>query len=541
MFTGYREKFKGGLGLEKREARIEVTSKFILSKEAENLKNVIGNLVEKVNKEIFTKNVPRENLDEAAKIVDWKIENNSLTVKIVSGLRFRAPAAVLRFRKILAEELGLNFKIGVRKLETPEIKFEFPIKTSEEILEKIKSLTHVQDVAKQENLVTVFLKPMEEADLKKNVPDRVFSVVKEMFKGEAKPIQQPQTVVVKQGKSRIQKFKEDPAKVALELGWIKEFPGRGQWIYTTPYAKLLDAIESILLEEVVLKLDFQPFMLPKLIPLEVMQRMPGYLEEIPEGMYYVCPPPRDPKAFTEFKETVKVTKTVPKDMLKNIIKEPDYVLAPAQCEPFWYFFSHETLRVEDLPIKLYDRSGWTYRWEGGGVEGLARLQEFRRIELVYIGTPEQVVEVRDSIVDELVRVVNDILELEWRVVAATPFYMREGEVGDLTESKNVAAFDIEIYLPYRGEKKKAEWLEIAGCFVHKDKFVKNFSIHEVKNRPIWTGCTGLGSSRWVTAFLANHGFNPKNWPLRVREKFGSYKLPKTLLWPKKTLEDLEES
>jgi seryl-tRNA synthetase len=525
--------------VEEGKTRIEVTSKFVLSKEVENLKDVIESLVEKANKEVFVKGVPRESPEEAAKIVSWEVKNNSLTVKVSSGTRVRAPAAVLRFRKILAEELGLNYKVGVRKLEVPEIKFEFPIKTSKETLEKIQNLTHVQEAAQKENSVTVLLKPMEETDLKKNVPDRVFSVIREMFKGEAKPTPPPQTIVVRQSKPREPKFKEDPAKVALELGWIKEFPGRGQWIYTTPYTKLLEAIENILLEEVVWKLDFQPFMLPKLIPLEVMQRMPGYLEEIPEGMYYVCPPPRDPEAFSEFKEVVKVTKTVPKEMLKDIIKEPDYVLAPAQCEPFWYFFSHETLRVEDLPIKLYDRSGWTYRWEGGGVEGLARLQEFRRIELVYFGTPEQVVEIRDSIVERLVHVVDNVLELEWRVVAATPFYMREGEIGDLTDSKNIAAFDIEVYLPYRGEKGKAEWLEVAGCFIHKDKFIRNFSIHEARNRPIWTGCTGLGSSRWVTAFLANHGFNPKNWPLRVKEKFGSYKLPKTLLWPRRKLDELE--
>lgn len=524
--------------MEEEKARIEVTSKFILSKNIEDLKDVIGSLIKKANKEVLVKGVSKENFEEAARIVDWKVKNNSLTVKVNSGTKVRAPAAILRFRKILAEELGLNHRVGIRKLEVPEIIFKFPIKTSKETLKKIQGLTYVREVVQKENSVIVLLKPIEEVDLKKNIPDRVFSLVREIFKGEVRPVIPPQTIVVQQSKPKESKFKEDPAKVALELGWIKEFPGRGQWIYTTPYTKLLEAIENILLEEVVLKLDFQPFMLPKLIPLEVMRKMPGYLEEIPEGMYYVCPPPRDPEVFSEFKEVVKVTKTIPKEMLKNIIKEPDYVLAPAQCEPFWYFFSHEILRVEDLPIKLYDRSGWTYRWEGGGVEGLARLQEFRRIELVYLGTPEQIVDVRDSIVERLVYVVDNILELEWRVVAATPFYMREGEVGDLTDSKNIAAFDIEIYLPYRGEKRKAEWLEIAGCFIHKDKFIKNFSIREAKNRLIWTGCTGLGSSRWVTAFLANHGFNPENWPLKVKEKFGSYKLPKTLLWPKKKLDEL---
>ncbi len=505
-----------------------------MSGKAEGLEEAIKNLVEKANTQLFVKNIPQTQLEDAAKIMDWKLEDKTLTVEIVSGTRVRAHSAVLRFRKILAEEVGLKFRVGIRKVEVPKLNFEIPVqKISEEKTRKIRELTYVQDAMVQEGKLIVNLKLLEEAELKRNVPDRILSLIREIVEEKVPEKTLPVMPVVKQGEARKIKFTEDPVKVALELGWIKEFPGRGQWTYTTPYVKLLESIENILLEEVVGKLGFQPFMLPKLIPLEVMQKMPGYLEEIPEGMYYVCPPPRDPEAFTEFKETVKVTKKVPKEMLKNIIKEPEYVLSPAQCEPFWQFFSHETLKVENLPIKLYDRSGWTYRWEGGGVEGLARLQEFRRVELVYLGTPDQVVEIRDSIVDEVVKVVDKILELEWRVVAATPFYMKEGEIGDIKDSKNVAAFDVEVYLPYRGEKGKAEWLEIAGCFIHKDKFIKNFSIHEVKNRPIWTGCTGLGISRWVTAFLATHGFRVEDWPENVRKRFGTYTLPKTLLWPKK--------
>ena len=514
------------------DVKLSFTCNFTMSRNIEGLNENIKEVAEKTL-EAFKKTW-KDDL-EKVKIEILSLNGNILTVNFTSNLKIRPTSLALRFRKILAEDFGLKFKIGLRKVEASTIVFQIPVKEfSKEALEKIKSLTYVDEVKLEDKELHVKLKPMSESELKRNVPDRVFNLIRETLEKLEKPKQAAIEIpIVKQSPPKKVKFWEDPAKACLEYGWIKEFPGRGQWIYTTPYAKLLESIESILLDEVVHKLDFQPFMLPKLIPLDVMRRMPGYLEEIPEGMYYVCPPPRDPEAFEEFKEAVKLTKTVPRDMLKRIIKDPEYVLAPAQCEPFWQFFSHETLRVEDLPFKLYDRSGWTYRWEGGGVEGLARLQEFRRIELVYLGTPKQVVEIRDSIVDEVVRVVDKILELEWRVVAATPFYMKEGEIGDISRSENVAAFDVEVYLPYRGERDKAEWLEIAGCFIHKDKFVKSFSIHEAKNREIWTGCTGLGISRWITAFLSTHGLNVEDWPLEVKRRFGEYKLPKTLLWPKK--------
>ncbi|MEM3527935.1 MAG: serine--tRNA ligase, partial [Candidatus Bathyarchaeia archaeon] len=91
-----------------------------------------------------------------------------------------------------------------------------------------------------------------------------------------------------------------------------------------------------------------------------------------------------------------------------------------------------------------------------------------------------------------------------------------------------------IYLPYRGKRESSEWLEVAGCFIHKTKFVDSFNIREVKNRETWTGCSGLGLTRWVAAFLATHGFNYESWPKNVGEHFDKhYMIPKSLQWPPK--------
>lgn len=514
-----------------KDVKIQVICDLAFSKTVKGIEENIKRLIEKANSELFKKGVPKEQIENAAKIVNWELRDNILTLTIVSGTYLRAPTAVLRFRKILAEELGSKFKIGVRTLELKDSKFEIPTENiSADTIKKISHVGYIQKAIFHEGKLTVFIQPLGESELKKNVYDRILNLVKSLLEAKIEKTERG-APIVEGGKPKPHRFVEDPVQVGLKMGWIKEFPGRGQWIYTTPYTRLLEAIEGILVETFE-KEGFQPFMLPKLIPIEVMQRMPGYLEEIPEGMYYVCPPPRDPEAFTKFKEEIKLTKNVSREMLKKIVKEPDYVLSPAQCEPFWHFFSHETLKIEDLPYKFYDRAGWTYRWEGGGTEGLARLQEFRRVELTYYGTPDQVVQIRGEIVDRLVEIVDKVLELEWRVTAAIPFYMKEGQIIDPKDSKNIAAYDLEIYIPYRGVKEKAEWLEIAGCFIHRDKFVKKFSIHESKNRPLWTGCTGLGISRWVTAFLATHGFNPSMWPNEVKRRFKPYTLPKTLLWPK---------
>jgi seryl-tRNA synthetase len=189
------------------------------------------------------------------------------------------------------------------------------------------------------------------------------------------------------------------------------------------------------------------------------------------------------------------------------------VLAPAQCEPFYQIFNRHRVRLEDLPVKLFDRSGWTYRWEGGGVEGFIRTQEFRRIEFVALGGPDDVVAIRDAVCDKSIKVLED-LGLEWRLLVATPFYMREGGIGaDVSDSSKVATYDIEVALPY-----KRDWCELGSYNVHRTKFAETFKIKEIKGREVWTGCCGFGTTRWVAGFLAQHGFDPSRWPELVRKR-----------------------
>jgi seryl-tRNA synthetase len=504
-----------------------------LSKEAIKAKGSIAKFVEEANKTILLRGAPKGLEGEAARIVDWKLDGRVLELKIDSGTYVRAPAAALRIKKSLGAFLGKNYGIGVRDLKARDITITIPVKTEldEEVIGRIRALPVVKAAAVLDRKLNVTLNEMNEKELRRNIPDKALRLMEETIEKILKPSAAVAALpIVKQSEQKPIKFNGDPMKTGIELGWIKEFPARGQWIYTTPYAQLFEIIKQTLIEEVAHKQGFQPFMLPKLIPLEVMKKMPGYLDDIPEGMYYVCPPPRDPEAFKTFKEKLKITGEIPKDELMKVLKEPEYVLAPAQCEPFWQFYYRETLNADEFPYKFYDCSGWTYRWEGGGAEGIVRLQEFQRIELSYLGTPEQIVEIRDKIVDECVRVADKILDMEWRITAATPFWAREGKISvDIHDSKNISAYDVEIYMPYKGPRDKAEWLEVAGCFVHQTKFIDGFKIKELKGRRMWTGCSGLGLSRWVAAFLATHGFNPDDWPKALTKSFNkNYKLPSML-------------
>jgi seryl-tRNA synthetase len=488
--------------------RFELEAKLTFSGELGQATEEIKRVLEG-SKDILLKGAPKGKENEAAKLESWGVVGKELNLKISSGRYVRAHDALLRITKTLPAEIGKTHKIGVRKILATKYLITIPsVDATKEMKEEISKLPY--KITTGDKGMKISLENLEEAELRGRVVDRLLTTIDEIL--SRSPTQAQPVKIVREGKKVKHEFKEDPSEVATKLGWIVEFPGRGQWIYGEPYAKVLRAIEELIIKEIAEPLEFKEVMFPKLIPLEVMQRMPGYLDGVPEGMYYVCPPPREPEAFTTFKQKLKLTKNISTDELKRVIKDPGYVLAPAQCEPFYQAFASELVRLEKLPVKQFDRSGWTYRWEGGGVEGLVRTQEFRRIEFVTMGSPDDVVKARDQVVQRSIALLEK-LGLEWRLTAATPFYMREGGVeADVNDSRKVATYDLEVTLPY-----KQDWLEIGSYNLHKTKFTESFKIKEVKGREVWTGCCGFGTSRWVVGFLAQKGLDPSSWPGPIRK------------------------
>jgi len=490
--------------------RFELRAECVFSGELERARGDIEALLAQA-RPLLMKGAPKGKEAEAAEVKASRVAGKKLELVIESGRYVRAHDALLRLVKLLGAELGKKHKLGLREIAASEYKIVLPTVPAERVRRELETLPCELEVGKSETTLT--LRNLDEASIRGRVVDRLVALATEILERAPAPI--AEEVVVRTSKPVEHPFTEDPFEVCKRLGWIKEFPARGQWIYASPYSKLFRVLEGLVVERVALELGFEEFLFPKLIPLEVMQKMPGYLDELPEGMYYVSPPPREPEAFAGFKRGLKLTKQAPVEELGRCLKPPAYVLAPAQCEPFYECFAHQVLKLEDLPIKVFDRSGWTYRWEGGGTEGLVRVQEFQRVELTSIGSPDDVVKIRDEVRDKSVELADE-LGLEWRLLVATPFYMRGGGIEeDVRDSRKVATYDLEAALPY-----KRGWTELGSFNVHRAKFVESFKIKEAKGRELWTGCCGFGSSRWAVSFLAQHGFNPEGWPRVVKDRMG---------------------
>lgn len=472
---------------------------------------------------------------EGAKIEWWNVNGQYLKLGIVSDRYVRAHDALLRIRKYLSEKLGKDHRIGVRDLTIERYLIEgFPRIDYSRVLPIIEGIAILKET---DDHFTIEFRNISEEDLEDRVVDRVVSLL--IAEVKSRPVASTETVEAKlvplgyilryTGEKRIE-FSGDVAESIVRMGWAKRYPGRGQWILTAPITTLLNTVKSMIIDEILKPLGFEEWMLPKLTPLQVIARMPGYLDHLAEGMIYCMVPPRREDALIDFKRDFTTRRKIDLDLLRRELEGPLYVLEPAQCTPFYQFFSGEYVDVdEDLPVKVYDQSGWTWRWEGKGVRGMERTIEFYRLEAVWLASRNDAVEFRDRIAEESYRLADKMLELEARLVVGAPFYMSSEEASktyvDISKPEGYPTIDLEVWLPYRGGRDESEWLEIGAYTCAKDKYVRSFNIREVKDREIWTGCAGFGLTRWITGFLAQHGFEYDKWPEEVKRRIGKLPTP----------------
>ncbi len=521
---------------------LEADVEFALSREVEpeDIEETVEEFVREANDDLLQRGVPEGK--EGGEIREWEVSRDAVRM-VIRGTRYLRPhEAAMRVRKRLAETLGRKHRVGVRdlRIERYLVRMEF----DEEVPDDLGYIPVADEVRVDGSTVELEFRELEEDLLRRHVVDRVIRLVRWAVEvGEELPERvtklEPGTVVDESGPREIL-FEGDVTEEAKRRGWVKEFPGRGQWIYSPPMAALLEALRDFFLENVTRKLGFEPALFPKLVPLEVMFRM-RYLHGLPDGMYYVCPPKRDPELFDDFKRELYVWNELNEETLSSLkekLRDPGFVLAPAQCEAFYELLRGEVLDADELPIKLYDCSGWTYRWEGGAAKGLERVNEFQRIEHVWIAEPEDAEEIREELLEATKRAADE-LELEWRVVVSDdPFYLEGRLLEDRDiELPDVPTYEFEVYLPFKGDRDSEDaWVSVGSFNVHGEHFVDGFGIKERSDRTLFTGCAGLGLTRWMVGLLAQKGFEIENWPepivKRIEERFGGLpEVPKTVTWP----------
>ncbi len=489
----------------------DLTCAFLLSGDADGVETTVKEFVEDA-RSLFKKG------EDGAHITSWKKEGTTVEMRIISGRKGRSHEIALRIKKSLSAVLGKKHKVGIREMVIKAYTITFDVEK-----EPLREVTiPFADVSFQGKKVKMRISKKGEEFLRENYVDRMIKVLQEKIHAQHYEGKKEYWKLLWQSEKREPVWNKDPSDEMQKKGWIVSGPTKGKWFYRPPAAAIIRAMEKIALEEVLLPLKFQEIIQPMHVPLETWVKT-GHLEGMPGELYYISEPTtRDVRQWERFIDLVKIMKEVPEEELRENVKIPKAGVCYAQCPNIYWSLSGKTISEKSLPLLLFDRSVPSDRYESGGRHGIERVDEFHRIEAVYIGTKEQLIEIKQKLIERYTRVFSDILELEWRMAQVTPFYLQQAGIVGEEEEKEKGTIDFEVWPPYKGDRDE-EWLEIQNISVVGEKYTKAFTIKSQK-KEVWSGCSGMGLERWMIAFLAQKGMEPSTWPSGFRKYLS--KLPR---------------
>jgi seryl-tRNA synthetase len=356
---------------------------------------------------------------------------------------------------------------------------------------------------------------MAAADLEDRVPDRILRLIEEKIEAASYGGKTEHWALLYESPKRERISSVNPTEEMIRRSWIRHGSSRGQWIYAPQAVRLFRTFERIVEEKILRPMGFAEMIFPKVDTWDVLTRS-GHAKGVYPEIYYVCTPrSRDPAYWEDVADYFKVTGKVWVDRIRERIDGPVGALCYAQCPSFWPFVQGETLATSCLPIRVFDRSGTSHRYESGGIHGIERVDEFHRIELVWLGTQEQTIAFAEQLHAAYRDLFNNVLELEWRMARVTPWFMaQEGLVGECGCS-TVGTTDYEAVLPYNGT-----WLEFQNVSVNGNKYPSGFTVKLQSGEECWSGCSGIGLERWTAAFLSQKGFDVTRWPEEVASRAG---------------------
>lgn len=421
---------------------------------------------------------------------------------------------LVQFEKQLRQEIGKEFKTGIK--ETIIKKY-----TVTEELETMpcKGITvpFVREIAFCGNAVQLIYENAPFAWVKEHYVEKTFKLIKDKIRMQAYEGKDEYKEYIWEGKQRTIAATEDPAVRLEKTGWIKRTEAKGQFVYGREFTALMNVMRELFIEHVLAPLQFYEATFPKFEPWSI-PKASGHAKNIYPNAYFVSVPKNGSEEYwEEVRDLFAITGEVP---VEQVVERATCVgiLSYAQCPPFWPLLENKIIDEETLPLLVYDWSGPTYRNESGGTHGLDRIEEFHRTEFLFVGTREQVIKTWQNLKDALIRLFDEVLDIEIRVAKVTPWWMAHAGIRTASESADVGTFDFDAYLPYRGDRSK-EWLEIQNASSNGDKYPRAFRVKGKRGEYLWSGCAGHSLERVITAFLAQKGTDPACWPAVVRERF----------------------
>lgn len=238
---------------------------------------------------------------------------------------------------------------------------------------------------------------------------------------------------------------------------------------------------------------------PPILPRQVFEQS-GYMKSFPQlamGVTSFCGCAADHGELVR-----RIEKNEPYD---DLMASAGVVLMPAACYPVYPSLGG----VLPKEGRLVDMTHWVFRHEPSSEP--TRMQSFRVREFVRAGSPETVIQWRDT---WLARGLELLLSLELPArseVASDPFFGRGGRM--LASNQREQKLKFEVVIPVISIDNPTA---VCSFNYHQDHFSQTFGILQADGQLAQTACLGFGLERVCMALFRHHGYRPELWPQSVR-------------------------
>ncbi|HQZ33481.1 MAG TPA: amino acid--[acyl-carrier-protein] ligase [Ilumatobacteraceae bacterium] len=189
------------------------------------------------------------------------------------------------------------------------------------------------------------------------------------------------------------------------------------------------------------------------------------------------------------------------------LSQSDLALTPACCYPVYPTLQNQVL----AEAQVFETSQYCFRHEPS--QDPMRLQAFRMIEHIRVGTPDDVLDWRELWLERTPALLTDLGLQVGSDVANDAFFGRAGRL--LSMSQREQQLKIEFLIPVFGDEHPTA---CASINYHQDHFGELFEIRTPSGELAHSSCVGFGLERCTVALFAEHGMSIDSWPAAVRTR-----------------------
>lgn len=297
--------------------------------------------------------------------------------------------------------------------------------------------------------------------------------------------------------------------------------GEGCYAASGPLARLLAAFDNRVRAIAVDGFAAVENHYPALIPTNVLHKA-GYFDSFPQllmsaGRFHADPHPH-PAADTVPAPDVTVHHgfTAEYEAAEDRAKFMDsrtehagHCLSPTVCYHTYQQFAGRQVPHE---ANIVTATGKIFRYESAASHTLERLWDFTMREVVFLGSREAVMRLRQELLDAVCLLIDELRLAAHVEVANDPFFAAVGAAGDATPQRVMVQRALKLKYELRMPVVEDRDIAVGSFNLHGQKFGKAFGITTPDGEPAYSGCIGVGLERIAYAFVCRHGIDPADWP-----------------------------